>query len=44
MGPRSFRTFADFYPFYPGEQTNPWFSLMGDRRLWWDVLTARVRI
>jgi hypothetical protein len=22
----------------------PWFSLMGDWRLWWDMLTGRVRI
>jgi hypothetical protein len=22
----------------------PWFSLMGDWRLWWDILTGRVRI
>jgi hypothetical protein len=22
----------------------PWFSLIGDWRLWWDILTGRVRI
>lgn len=22
----------------------PWFSFMGDWRLWWDILTGRVRI
>jgi hypothetical protein len=98
----SFRSFADFYPFYLGEHANrtcrrlhfagtsiaaallvaaavtqrwwliaaalvqgyafawvghfffehnkpatfkyPWFSLMGDWRLWWEMLTGRVRI
>jgi hypothetical protein len=22
----------------------PWFSLMGDWRLWWDILNGRIRI
>ncbi len=99
---KSFRTFADFYPFYLGEHANPacrrlhftgtsialtllitaaftqrwwligialvqgygfawaghfffehnkpatfkypWFSLMGDWRLWWDMLTGKLKI
>jgi hypothetical protein len=98
----SFRTFADFYPFYLGEHANrtcrrlhfigtsiavvlilaalvtrtswliavafiqgyafawvghfffehnkpatfkyPWYSLMGDWRLWWDILTRRIQL
>ncbi|MGO8830742.1 MAG: Mpo1-like protein [Steroidobacteraceae bacterium] len=98
---KSFRTFADFYPFYLGEHSNqisrrlhftgtsiafvllaaalltqrwwlaaaalvqgyafawvghfffernkpatfkhPWYSLMGDWRLWWEILLGRIR-
>ena len=41
-GERSFPSFRDFYSFYLSEHANRT-SRMGDWRLWWEMLTGKMR-
>jgi hypothetical protein len=45
----SFKSFAEFCPFYLAERNKPAtfqyprLSFMGDRWMWWQILTGRIR-